>query len=172
MMEDSYRHKGMRRNLVNTLVSKGITDKAVLDAIRDKLRKEYHLLPIVFDFERAVEKDVTETVQILAGLSRFVIADITQPKSSPLELQATIPNFMIPFVPIIQEGEEPFSMFTDLWKKHQDRVLQPLEYPSLSKLMEYFQTDIIEEVERVEEELAKLKVVEKVKTRKLGSKED
>ena len=31
--EDSYRHKGLRRKLVNTVASKGITDSRVLDAI-------------------------------------------------------------------------------------------------------------------------------------------
>lgn len=33
MLEDSYRHRGMRRNLVKTIIDKGIQDKAVLDAI-------------------------------------------------------------------------------------------------------------------------------------------
>jgi protein-L-isoaspartate(D-aspartate) O-methyltransferase len=33
MLEDSYRHKGMRRNLVKTLVDKGIKDERVLKAI-------------------------------------------------------------------------------------------------------------------------------------------
>ena len=49
----------------------------------------------------------------LAGLSRFNVADITNPKSSPLELQATMPDYMIPFVPVIQESEESFAMFCD-----------------------------------------------------------
>ena len=142
--------------------------KIVLNAIREKLRNEYNLIPIVFDFERAVEKDITETVQILAGLSRFVIADITEPKSSPLELQATIPNFMIPFVTIIQEGENPFSMFTDLWKKNNDRVLLPLEYNSLDLLLDNFQIAIMDEVLNLEEKLSEIKIIEEVKTRKLS----
>ena len=33
MQEDSYRHKGMRNNLVQVLKDKGITDMKVLDAI-------------------------------------------------------------------------------------------------------------------------------------------
>jgi protein-L-isoaspartate(D-aspartate) O-methyltransferase len=33
MLEDSYRHKGMRRNLVKTMVDKGIRDERVLRAI-------------------------------------------------------------------------------------------------------------------------------------------
>ena len=101
------------REVINTLTSKSVLilgrfsipeRKSILDALRNKLR-DYDLLPIVFDFDRPTDKDFTETIKILAGLSLFVIADITNPKSSPLELQATVPDYQIPFVPIIQEGE-------------------------------------------------------------------
>jgi len=40
MLEDSYRHKGMRRNLVKILIDKGIKDKAVLEAIQ-KVPRHY-----------------------------------------------------------------------------------------------------------------------------------
>ncbi len=141
--------------------------KKVLDAIRQELRNNYNLLPIVFDFERATEKDVTETVKILAGLSRFVIADITEPKSSPLELQATIPNYMVPFVTIIEQGETPFSMFTDLWKKYDKWVLKPLEYPSLEVLMKNFKIGIINRALAVEKRLLEYKVVDRIETVKI-----
>jgi len=110
------------RDVINTLTSKSVLilgrfalpeRKAILDALRNKLR-EYDLLPIVFDFDRPTDKDFTETIKTLAGLCYFVIADITNPKSSPLELQATVPDYQIPFVPIIQEGEQPFAMMVDL----------------------------------------------------------
>jgi hypothetical protein len=76
--------------------------KAVLDALRTELRQRSYL-PILFDFEKSTTKDFTETIKILADMSLFVIADISNPKSSPLELQATIPDYMVPFVLIIQE---------------------------------------------------------------------
>jgi hypothetical protein len=57
--------------------------KAVLDGLRTKLRK-FNLLTIIFDFDRPTDKDLTETIQMLAGMSMFVIADITSPKSTPL----------------------------------------------------------------------------------------
>jgi hypothetical protein len=62
---------------------------------------------IVFNFDKPETKDFTETVRLPAGLSKFVIADITNPKSAPLELQATVPEIMVPFRPIIEEGEKP-----------------------------------------------------------------
>lgn len=60
---------------------------------------------------------------------------------------------MIPFVPIIQEGEEPFSMFRDLWVKHGDWVLKPTSYPDLPILMEYFQSGIIDKALEIEKKL-------------------
>jgi hypothetical protein len=42
----------------------------------------------VFSFDRPETKDFTETVRLLAGLSKFVIADLSSPKSAPYELGA------------------------------------------------------------------------------------
>jgi len=130
------------RHIMNTIGEKVVlilgrfttTRKAVLDAIRNRLR-ELGFIPMMFDFERPSQRDFTETIRILAGLSRFIIADITNPKSSPLELQATMPDYMIPFVPIIQEGEEPFAMFCNLKQKYGEWVLDLLEYDSVSNLL-------------------------------------
>jgi hypothetical protein len=82
--------------------------KDVLEAIKKEVSR-LDLLPIVFDFERPTDRDLTETIMTLAGLSRFIVADITAPKSVPLESHATVPNYMVPFVPLIQDGEKPFS---------------------------------------------------------------
>ena len=88
------------RGIIDTIGKKGVLilgrftpaeRKAVLDALRDELRR-LDFVPMDFDFERPAERDFTETIKTLAGLSRFVIADITNPKSSPLDLQATVPD--------------------------------------------------------------------------------
>jgi hypothetical protein len=100
-------------------------------------------VPIVLNFDKPQTKDFTETVRLLAGLSHFVIADVTNPKSTPLELQATVPEIMVPFQPIIEEGEQPFSMLQDLWIKHRDWVLEPIYYPSLDKLVAALDAEII-----------------------------
>lgn len=138
------------REVIDTIGQKGVLilgrftpeRKVVLDALREKLRS-LNFLPIVFDFERPTAKDFTETIMTLAGLSCFIIADITNPKSSPLELQATVPNYMTPFVPIIQEGEQPFAMFTDLQNKYHDWVLDTLLYDTPSNLVNVLERAIV-----------------------------
>lgn len=151
------------RNVINTITSKAVLilgrftseRKFILEKMADELRR-YNLLPIIFDFERSSARDFTETIKTLAGMSLFVIADITNPKSAPLELQATVPDYQIPFVPIIQKGEEPFSMFIDLKGKY-DWILEPIEYPSLDKLLQVFKNAIIDRACKKQQELQKRK---------------
>jgi uncharacterized protein YjbI with pentapeptide repeats len=155
------------RDVINTLTSKSVLilgrfalpeRKAILDALRDKLR-EYNLLPIVFDFDSPTDKDFTETIKTLAGMCYFVIADVTNPKSSPLELQATVPDYQIPFVPIIQEGEHPFAMMVDLQKKY-NWVLDTISYDSLETLLEILKPHIIDPAIKKRDELRLIKAKE------------
>ena len=148
------------RQAIDTISQKGVLilgrftaeRKAVLDAIRDKLRT-LGFVPMMFDFEKPKHRDFTETIKTLAGLSRFIIADITNPKSSPLELQATMPDYMIPFVPIIQEGEEPFSMFRDLKQKYGEWVLDVLEYDSADGLLAVLEPAVVRPALELSEQL-------------------
>jgi len=155
------------RDVINTLTSKSVfilgrfaipECKAILDALRNKLR-DYDLLPIVFDFDRPIDKDITETIKTLAGLSYFVIADITNPKSSPLELQATLPDYQVPFVPIFQEGESPFAMMVDLQKKY-NWVLDTLSYSSIETLIKALKPAIIDPAIQKHNELRLIKAWE------------
>ncbi len=129
------------RGVIDTVCDKAVlilgrfsTERlAVLHALRDALR-ERGFVPIVFDFDKPRAQDVTETVKTLAGLSRFIVSDMTNPRSNPLELQATVPDFMVPMVPILAAGEAPFAMFKDLWVKY-PWVLDPLEYANTAELL-------------------------------------
>jgi len=85
--------------------------KAVLDAIREALR-HYGYLPILFDFEKPSTRDTQETITTLAGMVRFVIADITDPKSIPQELASIVPDFpSVPVQPLLQTGYKPWGMY-------------------------------------------------------------
>jgi uncharacterized protein YjbI with pentapeptide repeats len=148
------------RRVVETVGSRGVlilgrftsARKAVLEALRERLRA-LGFVPMLFDFEKPAQRDFEETVKVLCGLSRFVIADITNPSSSPLELEATIPEYMLSFVPIIAAGERPFAMFEGLARKH-FWVTDTFAYPSTEVLLDALETRIVPAVERVERSIA------------------
>jgi uncharacterized protein YjbI with pentapeptide repeats len=105
----------------------------VLTAISDHLR-QLGDLPIIFNFDKPVDRSVTETVRILAGLSKFIIADLTDPKSSPYESHITVPDMAVPFLPIILSGQKEFSMFEDLYDY--PWLLDGFEYRNKDHLIE------------------------------------
>ena len=146
------------RDVLTTIGDKGVLLlgrfspelKAVLDALRSRLR-ELNFIPMMFDFDKADSRSVTETIKILAGLSRFIIADVTNPKSAPLELHATVPDYMVPFVPIIQQCEAPFSMLVDL--QAYEWVMPVKRYRSIEQLLANLEAKIIEPACRLQHEL-------------------
>jgi hypothetical protein len=118
----------------------------ILERLRIKLR-ELGFVPMVFNFDKPQTKDFTETVRLLANLSHFVIVDITNPRSSPLELQAAVPDYMVPFVPILEKGQDPFARFVDLQNKY-DWVLRPvIGYSSVDRLIEVLEEKIVRPAE-------------------------
>jgi len=115
--------------------------KLILEALKNKLRED-DFLPVIFDVEKSTEQDFTGTIKTLAELSYFVIADVTNEKSSPLELQAMVPDYQTPWVPIIQEGESPFAMMVDLQKKY-NWILNTVAYDSIDTLVNALRPTII-----------------------------
>jgi uncharacterized protein YjbI with pentapeptide repeats len=105
----------------------------VLEALAAKLRT-LDELPIIFNFDNPVDRTTSETVRILASLSKFVIADLTDPKSSPYECHLTIPDVAVPFFPIIEAGQAEFSMFEALYEY--DWLLHGFEYRNWPHLIE------------------------------------
>lgn len=69
----------------------------------------------LFDYEPPPGRNLTEWVRHHVLTSRFVIADLTDPRSVPYELGSVVPTSpSVPFVPIIREGAPPFAMAADL----------------------------------------------------------
>jgi uncharacterized protein YjbI with pentapeptide repeats len=83
----------------------------ILNEIRTELRN-HNYLPILFDFDKAKNRDLTETVSTIAHLSKFVIADLSDPRSIPQELSTIIPNLpSLEVIPIIETGKTEYGMF-------------------------------------------------------------
>lgn len=106
--------------------------KAVLDMIRNELRQRNPpYIPIVFDFQPLQSQTLTQTVSALAHMVRFIIVDVSFPKSGPQELATIVPGLpMVPVQAVLLESEEPWAMFKNL-----------LMYPHVLPLFKYRNPD-------------------------------
>ncbi len=122
------------------------TDRmAVLKAMQAELRKHGYI-PILFDFNPPVNRTMTETVTTLARLARFIIADVSAPRSVPQELEAIVRQLTsVPVKPIIQTGERPWGGFASLapypW------LLELYEYDNVGALLQSFDSAVIKPAE-------------------------
>ena len=79
-------HNRKIRDVIDTVGKKAVLilgrftteRKAVLDDLREELRKRDYV-PILFDFDKPPNQDLTATVATLAHLARFIIADLSDP---------------------------------------------------------------------------------------------
>ena len=120
--------------------------RGLLAALQSALPR-FGFVPVVFDFDQPDNRDTIETVAILAGLSTFVIADLSRPRSTPLEAHLIIPTLAVPFVPLVRAGEEPFSLFTALQRKY-PWVLPTVKYRSAAGLVRRLRTDVVDPARR------------------------
>ncbi len=148
------------RNVINTITSKAVLilgrftpeRKATLDTLRNALRS-HDYLPILFDFEKPSNRDFTETVSTLAHLARFVIADLTDPRSIPHELMAIIPRLLsVPVRPLLLGSQSEWAIFSDLTRFPQ--VIPPLHYTNDAMLLGCLEGDIIAPAEQKARELS------------------
>ena len=130
--------------------------KVILDALRNELRK-HNYSPVVFDFEKPSSRDFTETVRTLAHLSRFIIADLTDPSSIPQELQAIVPDLEVPVQPLLLEAKREYSMVVDFRKY--GWVLPIHLYKDRESLIASLKDEIIKPAEK----MAREQVLEKAK---------
>jgi hypothetical protein len=128
--------------------------KAILDAIRDELRKpEHNYLPIVFDFQPSANQTTIETVKTLANMARFVIADLTDARSVLQELQAIVPG--LPSVAVrllIKKSEHEYGML-DFIRQFRSVVENTYEYESLEEVITSIKENVIGPAEAKVKEL-------------------
>lgn len=137
------------RSVIDTMTSKSVLilgrfteeRKKVLDEI-SKVLKKYEYLPVIFDFTCPNNRDLTETITILAHLSKFIIADITDAKSIPQELSSIVPFLpSVPVVPIMKNGTTEYSMFEHF--KRYPWVLNTCTYDDYGELSDFVLNSIL-----------------------------
>jgi Pentapeptide repeats (8 copies) len=149
------------RQVIDTITSKVVLilgrftpeRKAVLDAIRDSLRQRDYL-PVLFDFDKPAGRDLTETISTLAHMARFIIADITEAKSIPGELQAIVPDLpSVPVQPLLLTSEREYGMFEHI--RRYPLVLDTYYYDNLDDVLASVEDKVISPAETKARELAR-----------------
>jgi uncharacterized protein YjbI with pentapeptide repeats len=152
---------GNIRGVIDTITSKTVLilgrftskRKAVLDAIRDELRS-YDLVPVLFDFDKPQARDTHETITLLARMARFIIADITEPKSVPQELVAIVESLpSVPVQPLLELGSEPWGMYDHI--RRYPWVLPICFYRDIQDLLASLSDKVVEQADAKAKELRK-----------------
>lgn len=140
------------RKVIETITSKVVLilgrfspeRKRILDEIKDKL-DQHGYLAVLFDFEVPAGRDLTETVLTLASLSKFIVADLTDPKSIPQELTTIIPNLpSVPVQPILEQTDTEYGMFEHFERYPWVLPVKRYDMTELSLLVE----DVVESCEQ------------------------
>ena len=147
------------REVIDTITTKAVLilgrftpeRKAVLDALREELRR-WNYLPILFDFEAPGNRDFTETVATVAHMARFIIADITDAKSIPQELERIVPGLpSVPVQPLLHISASEYSMFEHF--KRYPWVLETYQYRSTEEVIASLTEKVIAPAELKAKEL-------------------
>jgi uncharacterized protein YjbI with pentapeptide repeats len=151
------------RKVIDTITSKAVLilgrfspeRKIILDRLREELRTR-HYVPIMFDFEPAKSRDTIETIRILAGMVKFIIADLTEAKAVVQELQAIVPN--LPSVAVrllIRKSEREPGMFDHI-RRFPWVLPEAFEYENAEDVIASIRENIIAPAEAKVEELRRL----------------
>jgi len=152
-------HSQKIRYVIDTIAKKAVLilgsfkeeRKSVLDTIRDELRKQDYL-PIVFDFDGPASRDTAETISTLAHLSRFIIADITEPRSVPAELAHVVEKLpSVAVQPLMLSSDYEYELFKHI--KRYPWVLPVYLYDSQEMLLANLKEHVIDPAEAKAREL-------------------
>jgi uncharacterized protein YjbI with pentapeptide repeats len=137
------------RHLIDTITSKVVLilgrftpeRKPILDIIKDELRARDYL-PVLFDFKGPSSRDTRETVSTLAHMARFVIADITDARSIPAELEIIVSQLpSVPVQPLILSSDYEYGLFEHI--RRFPWVLEPWRYENQKDLLAFLQEKVI-----------------------------
>jgi hypothetical protein len=149
------------RDVIETITSKAVLilgrfspeRKIILNRLREELRTRDYL-PILFDFEKAKSRDTIETIRILAGMAKFIIADLTEAKAVVQELQAIVPSLPSVVVRfIIMKSEREPSMFDHI-RRFPWVIPGAFEYETAAEIIGSIKDKILDPVEAKLRELA------------------
>jgi hypothetical protein len=120
----------------------------VLKAIQAELaRHPNNYEPELFTFDKPKNRDLVESIMGFAALSRFIIADLSEPKSVQSELEAIVPHFQsVPVVPLINKSGREYATFSSVSRR--PNVVQPtVRYRNIDDLKVKLDRTVVPEAE-------------------------
>jgi hypothetical protein len=129
------------RNVFNTITGKIVliigrftpARKPIVYALLAALRQRNYL-PVLLNYEMPISPGMDESLSMLAHSAQFIIADLTDSTTVPLELFSIVPMIpSVPVQPILESGRPVLAMFHDLAKY--PWVLPAIRYDDSSVLV-------------------------------------
>jgi uncharacterized protein YjbI with pentapeptide repeats len=163
-------HNEKIRSVIDTISSKVVLilgrftpeRKAILDVIKEELRNRNYL-SVLFDFEGPISRTKGETVSTLAHMARFVIADITDARSIPAELERIVKMLpSVPVKPIILKSDKEYALFEEI--EAFNSVLDLYRYIDSEQLIASIQREIIGPSESKAEEFQQKRLQKLIQT--------
>jgi hypothetical protein len=123
--------------------------KSILDFIRRRIATPPSpYVGLVFDFEQPKDRTMLESVLRFAAVSRFVIADLSDPKWVLAELLQIVRNFRsLPIVPIIDAQQDEKDAIAEF--EGYPWVHPVVRYRDLAHLERILESQVVEAAERL-----------------------
>jgi hypothetical protein len=94
---------------------------------------------------------MTETVELLARMARFVVADLSDPRAVGHELATVAPRLArVPIQAVLVEGQQPYAGYLDLVEAYR-WVLEPVYYKDTADLIRRLDDEVLRPAERLRE---------------------
>jgi hypothetical protein len=142
--------------LLSTLSERGVlivgrfTDRRrkILEAIKEHLGNHaFGYKPVLFTFEKPKSRNLMESIALFAGLSRFVIADLSEPKSVPAELATIVPHApSVPVIAIASRTTREYPLFDSL-RDYGSVIKDVVRYTSEADLLRRLDAEVVEPAE-------------------------
>jgi hypothetical protein len=118
--------------------------KKVLNLLKQELsERATPFVPVVFDFRRPSTLNFIETVGLLAHLSAFVIADVTDARIVLEEIPHIVTNVAVPVKPLIMGSikDEPITL--DNYRRNHRSLMKTLVYTDVDDLCARLDEEIV-----------------------------
>jgi hypothetical protein len=117
---------------------------AVLNAIKSALAAHANgYSPELFTYSKPTTHDLVEFILAVAGLSRFIVADLSEPRSVQAELEAIAPHFQsVPIVALINQTGKEYATYESV--KRRVNVVKPtIRYRSVDDLIKKLNEQVV-----------------------------